>query len=77
MSEAAEVLTQVEDGILIVTINRPEAKNAMNKAAAEGICAAMDRLEAVTHVGKRPTDDDAHRITQVRRAHLVFDGDLS
>jgi enoyl-CoA hydratase len=46
MSEAAEVLTEVEDGILIVTINRPEAKNAMNKAAAEGICAAMDRLEA-------------------------------
>ena len=41
-----EVLTEVEDGILIVTINRPEAKNAMNKAAAEGISAAMDRLEA-------------------------------
>ncbi|OBX20807.1 enoyl-CoA hydratase [Erythrobacter sp. QSSC1-22B] len=40
-----EVLTQVEDGILIVTINRPEAKNAMNKAAAEGIAAAMDRLD--------------------------------
>jgi enoyl-CoA hydratase len=46
MSEAAEVLTEVEDGILIVTINRPEAKNAMNKAAAEAISAAMDRLEA-------------------------------
>jgi enoyl-CoA hydratase len=46
MSEAAEVLTEVEDGILIVTINRPEAKNAMNKAAAEGIAAAMDRLKA-------------------------------
>jgi enoyl-CoA hydratase len=44
MSE--EVLTQVEDGILIVTINRPEAKNAMTKAAAEGIAAAMDRLDA-------------------------------
>lgn len=43
MSE--EVLTQVEDGILIVTINRPEARNAMNKAAAEGIAAAMDRLD--------------------------------
>ena len=43
MSE--EVLIEVEDGILIVTINRPEAKNAMNKAAAEGIAAAMDRLD--------------------------------
>lgn len=46
MSEQPEVLTEVEDGLLIVTINRPEAKNAMNKAAAEGISAAMDRLEA-------------------------------
>ena len=42
----SEVLTEVDDGILIVTINRPEARNAMNKAAAEGISAAMDRLEA-------------------------------
>ncbi len=41
-----EVLTEVQDGVLIVTINRPEAKNAMIKAAAEGISAAMDRLEA-------------------------------
>lgn len=41
-----EVLTHEEDGVLIVTINRPEAKNAMTKAAAEGIAAAMDRLDA-------------------------------
>lgn len=44
MSE--DVLTSIEDGVLIVTINRPEAKNAMSKAAAEGIAAAMDRLDA-------------------------------
>ncbi|MEP3422980.1 MAG: crotonase/enoyl-CoA hydratase family protein [Erythrobacter sp.] len=44
MSE--EVLTQVDDGVLIVTINRPEAKNAMTKAASEAIAAAMDRLDA-------------------------------
>ena len=42
----SEVLTDVKDGVLIVTINRPEAKNAMTKAAAEGIAAAMDRLDA-------------------------------
>ncbi len=41
-----EVLTEVRGGVLIVTINRPEAKNAMNKAAAEAISAAMDRLDA-------------------------------
>ena len=44
MSE--EVLTSEEDGILVVTINRPDAKNAMTKAAAEGIAAAMDRLDS-------------------------------
>ena len=46
MSDAAEVITEAKGGVLIVTINRPEAKNAMNKAAAEAISAAMDRLEA-------------------------------
>src|SRR3546814_3338679 len=44
MSE--EVLTEERGGILIITINRPEAKNAMNKAAAEGIASAMDRLDS-------------------------------
>ncbi len=44
MSE--ELLTEVRDGVLIVTINRPEAKNAMNAAAAQGIADAMDRLDA-------------------------------
>ncbi len=43
MSE--EVLTETRDGVLIVTLNRPEAKNAMNKAAAEAIAAAMDLLD--------------------------------
>lgn len=40
------VLTDAREGVLIVTINRPEAKNAMSKAAAEQIAAAMDRLDA-------------------------------
>jgi enoyl-CoA hydratase len=44
MSE--DVLVSIADGIMEVTINRPEARNAMSKAAAEAISAAMDRLEA-------------------------------
>jgi enoyl-CoA hydratase len=44
MSE--EVLVSVADGVIEVTINRPEARNAMSKTAAEGISDAMDRLEA-------------------------------
>ena len=44
MSEAA-VLTEVVDGVLVVTINRPEAKNAANGEVARGIAAAMDELD--------------------------------
>jgi enoyl-CoA hydratase len=40
-----QVLTEVRDGVLIVTLNRPEAKNACNRAVAEGVAAAMDRLD--------------------------------
>ena len=42
----SEVEVRAENGVQIITINRPEAKNAMNKAAAEGIAAAIDELEA-------------------------------
>jgi enoyl-CoA hydratase len=41
----SEVLTEVRDNILIVTLNRPEAKNAVNRALAEGVAAAMDQLD--------------------------------
>jgi len=44
MSE--EVLVSESEGILVVTINRPDQRNAMTKQVAEGISAAMDRLEA-------------------------------
>lgn len=41
-----EVLVEAREGVLEVTINRPEQRNAMTKAAAEAIAAAMDRLDA-------------------------------
>ena len=41
-----EVLTSAEDGILVVTLNRPQSKNAANKALAEGVVAAMDELDS-------------------------------
>jgi len=40
------VLTEVRGNVLIVTLNRPEAKNAANKALTEGVAAAMDRLDS-------------------------------
>ncbi len=41
----SEVLTEVRDGVLIITFNRPEAKNAVNAALAAGVAAALDRLD--------------------------------
>ncbi|MGB1907560.1 MAG: crotonase/enoyl-CoA hydratase family protein [Spongiibacter sp.] len=41
-----EVLVEVEDGVMVVTINRPKAKNSVNRAVAEGIAAAMDELDS-------------------------------
>jgi enoyl-CoA hydratase len=41
-----EVQTIIEHGVMLVTINRPEAKNAINAAAAKGIARAMDELDS-------------------------------
>jgi enoyl-CoA hydratase len=43
MTEA--VLTEERDGVLVITINRPEARNAINGDVARGIAAALDRLD--------------------------------
>jgi enoyl-CoA hydratase len=40
-----EVLVEVEDGVAVITINRPRARNAVNGAVARGIAAALDELE--------------------------------
>lgn len=45
MSEKPEVIVEQLDRILLVTINRPEAKNAVNAAVSQGLAAAMDRLD--------------------------------
>ena len=39
------VLTDVVEGVLVVTINRPEARNAINTETAVAIGEAMDRLD--------------------------------
>ena len=43
--ERSDVLVVASDGVLEITINRPEAKNAVNLAVAEGIAAALDELD--------------------------------
>lgn len=45
MSEEQAVLVDVADGVMTVTLNRPKAKNAANRALAEGVAAAMEELD--------------------------------
>ncbi|WP_338596077.1 crotonase/enoyl-CoA hydratase family protein [Saccharopolyspora sp. SCSIO 74807] len=40
------VRTDFGDGIAVITIDRPEAKNAVDKSVAEGLAAAVDEFEA-------------------------------
>ena len=40
------VLVDTRDNVLVITINRPEARNAVNGAVATGVAAALDRLDA-------------------------------
>src|SRR6476469_4666644 len=40
------VLTERRDNVLLITLNRPDARNAVNLALAEGVAAALDELDA-------------------------------
>ena len=44
MAEEA-VLTEADGGVLLITLNRPDARNAVNAALASGVAAALDRLD--------------------------------
>jgi len=40
------VLSERRDAVLIITLNRPEARNAVNSALAHGLALALDELDA-------------------------------
>jgi enoyl-CoA hydratase len=44
MAEEA-VLTEADGGVLLITLNRPDARNAVNAALAQGVAAALERLD--------------------------------
>jgi enoyl-CoA hydratase len=46
MSETSEVLTERRDAVFVITMNRPDQRNAVNGAVAEGIGRALDQLDA-------------------------------
>ena len=45
MADQGAVAFEVADRVAWVTINRPEARNAINQAVSEGLAAAWDRVE--------------------------------
>lgn len=44
-TDAPAVLVEARDGVQVIIINRPEARNALNGAVARGIAAAVDELD--------------------------------
>ncbi len=56
------VVTELSDGIMTITLNRPEAKNAVNLAVARGIADALERLDS----------DDAIRVGILTGANNTF-----
>lgn len=63
MSDESPVLTEVrEGGVLVITLNRPRARNAVDAATARALAAAVDRLE----------EDDALRVGVLTGAGGTF-----
>ena len=48
-----EVLVEHDNGLVIVTINRPAQRNAVNRAVSYGVCEALDEMDRRSdlHVG--------------------------
>jgi len=44
------VLTERRDSVLLITLNRPDARNAVNLALAEGLATALDELDAAENL---------------------------
>jgi enoyl-CoA hydratase len=42
---APEVLTERRHGVLLITLNRPESRNAINREMADGLLAALDEFD--------------------------------
>src|SRR6201995_5790774 len=45
-AEQTAVLTEKRGNVLLITLNRPEVRNAVNAALAEGVGKALDELDA-------------------------------
>jgi enoyl-CoA hydratase len=50
MSDNAPVLTERHERVLVITLNRPEQRNAINGDVANGVAAALEQLDADTEL---------------------------
>lgn len=46
ISPSGKVLVEIDDGLITITINRPEARNAIDRDVSYEVCAAVDHLDA-------------------------------
>ena len=46
MAESSAVLSEPQGRVLVITLNRPEVRNAVNAELAEGLGRALDRLDS-------------------------------
>jgi enoyl-CoA hydratase len=46
MNDSEVVLTERRDNILLITLNRPEVRNAVNAALAEGVASALEEFDS-------------------------------
>ena len=63
-TEQPAVLTERRDNVLVITLNRPEARNAVNLALAEGIAAGVVVILAALIVS-----ETRHRLSTDRKLH--------
>jgi len=49
-TSTAPLLTERRGPVLVMTLNRPEVRNAIDKPLAEAIAAALDELDADTEL---------------------------
>jgi len=50
VTDQAAVMTERRERVLVVTLNRPDQRNAVNAGVAQGIAAALDQLDADTEL---------------------------
>jgi len=84
VSEAAVVLVDVEDGIATITLNRPDARNAMNSALGIGLaravadCEGRDDVDVMILTGRDPAfcaGADLKEMSEAPAASLPVDPD--